>query len=371
MPLKASLEIEESLVKYAFFEIEGKVMNKMSQPGFFDLEERYQSLSREGDPLEKLNEVIDWSIFQSLLKRAFDRERKSPAGRKPYHRLMMFKIVILQQLYNLSDHQVAYQIRDRLSFMRFLGLTLEDQIPDEKTIWSYREVLTEGKVMDKLFDRFERYLNEQGYGAELGMMVDASIVEAPKQRNNRSDNEMIKQGKTPDSFKENPNRQRQKDVHARWTKKMNQNYYGYKDHVQADVKYKLIRSYIVTPASTGDLKCLSRLIHGQQNSDRKLWADSAYDSAYSDRLLQRYQIENRITHRIKAHGWLPEGYRRENKRRSKIRKRVEHIFGFIENSMGGKFIRSIGIMRAQARIGLMNLVYNVCRYEQLCRIGPS
>ena len=343
----------------------------MSQPGFFDLEERYESLSTEGDPLEKLNQVINWKIFNGLIHKAFDRQRKSPAGRKPYHRLMMFKILVLQQLYNLSDHQIAYQIRDRLSFIRFLGLTLDDDIPDEKTIWSYREVLIKGKVIEKLFSRFDRYLEEQGYGAELGMMVDASIVEVPKQRNTREDNQKIKEGKVAESFQENPNQFRQKDIDACWTKRLNQNYYGYKDHINADVKHKLIRNYLVTPASTGDSLCLGKLIHGQKNKDRKLWADGAYDSEKNHKLLARYQIENRITHRIKKYHWLPEGFRRENKRRSKIRKRVEHVFGFIENSMNGKFLRTIGLTRARGKVGMMNLVYNLCRYEQLCRIGVS
>lgn len=160
-------------------------------------------------------------------------------------------------------------------------------------------------------------------------------------------------------------------MEARWTMKGNASYYGYKDHIQADVKHKLIRSYVVTPASLGDVKCLGKLIHGQVNSDRKLWADGAYDSQERELLLKRYQIENRITHRVRAGEWISETDARENVRRGKIRKRIEHIFGYIENSMGGKFIRTIGLVRAKAKIGLMNWVYNLCRYEQLCRIGVS
>jgi IS5 family transposase len=255
--------------------------------------------------------------------------------------------------------------------MRFLDLNLEEPIPDEKTIWSFREVLVQGKMIEKLFARFEGFLQEKGFGAETGMLVDASIVEVPKQRNNREDNHQIKSGKVPESFTKNENRLRQKDVEARWVKKGGQNYYGYKDHIHADVKYKLIRNYVVTPASTGDVRCLARLIHGQNNSDRTLWADGAYDSESTNSLLRRYKIKNRIIYRVKAGEWICEPNARENRRRAKIRKRVEHIFGFIENSMGGKFIRTIGLMRARAKIGLMNLTYNFCRLEQLCRIGLS
>jgi IS5 family transposase len=343
----------------------------MSQLGFFDLSNRYEKLTQMKDPLEKLNTVINWKQFLPLINRAFDKQRKSNAGRKPYNRLLMFKILILQSLYNLSDHQVEYQVRDRLSFMRFLNIHLEEMIPDEKTIWSFREVLVKSKMIEKLFDRFDQYLNEKGYGAELGMIVDASIIEVPKQRNSRDDNKKIKDGEVPESFKENPNKLRQKDIDARWTMKANQHYYGYKDHINVDVKHKLIRKYLVTPGSMGDVKCLSKLIHGQHNTDRKLWADGAYDSQQSEKLLNRYKITNRITHRIRAGEWISEPDARENSRRSKIRKRVEHIFGFIQNSMNGKFIRTIGIARAKAKIGLMNLVHNICRYEQLCRIGVS
>lgn len=341
----------------------------MTQPGFFDLSDRRQWLSQAGDPLERLNAVMDWRIFTPLINRAFQKTRKSPAGRKPYNRTMMFKILVLQGLYNLSDAQVEYQIGDRISFMTFLGLELNDQFPDEKTIWSYREVLVKGKVIDKLFQRFDRYLQEIGLDARAGAIVDASIVESPKQRNTRNENKSIKKGEEPESFKENEYKRRQKDIHARWTMKGGKTYYGYKDHVAVDTKHKLIRKYRVTPASTGDIKCLPFLIHGQRNSDRRLWADGAYDAESTDNLLKRYHIANRITHRIRAGGWISEKDERENARKAKIRKRVEHVFGFIENSMGGKFIRTIGIARAQMKIGLMNLIYNIRRYEQIQRLG--
>lgn len=343
----------------------------MSQPGFFDLSDRYEQLSRLVDPLERLDAVMDWELFLPLIHRAFDKQRKSAAGRKPYHRLLMLKILILQTLYNLSDHQMEYQIRDRLSFMRFLGLPFEDSVPDEKTIWSFREVLVQSHMMEKLLARFDRYLAEQGFSAKTGMIVDASIVEVPRQRNSRDDNQKIKEGKIPMSFTDHPFRCRQKDVDARWTKKANETYYGYKNHLHVDVQHKLIRQYWVTPASTGDVTCLVRLIHGVPNQDRQLWADGAYDSDESQKLLARYHIKNRIIHRVRAGRWITEPDARENRRRAKIRKRIEHVFGFMENSMNGKFIRTIGLLRARGKIGLMNLVYNLCRFEQLERFGVA
>lgn len=335
-----------------------------------DLSARYQKLSEYGDPLERLNCLIDWKIFLKLINRAFERERKSPAGRKPFNRLMMFKILILQQLYNLSDPQTEYQIRDRLSFMRFLGLTLSDPVPDEKTIWAFREVLVNGEVIEKLFAQFENHLEKQGYNASCGHIIDASIVNAPKQRNSRDDNAKIKQGFIPEYIKNNVYRRRHKDLDARWAVKGGQHYYGYKTHINIDVKHKLIRRYKITPASTADNSALLELLHNN-NQDNKVWADSAYHSDEIENTLKEMGFMSRIIRRYGSHKTQWSEVNREMSRRAKIRKRVEHVFGFIENSMGGKFIRTIGMARAKCKIGLMHLVYNICRYEQITRLGVA
>ena len=340
------------------------------QSGFFDLMNRYDQLSHQGDPLERLNQVVDWNIFKSLLNHAFEKVRKSPAGRKPFNRMMMFKVLILQGLYNLSDAQVEYQIKDRLSFMRFLGLELGDTIPDKKTIWAYREVLAETNVLDRLFKRFDQYLEKQGLIAELGHIVDASIIEVPKQRNNRDENAQIKEGILPKSFQNNINQLRQKDTDARWTMKGGKTYYGYKNHIDIDAKRKLIRSYEVTHAASSDKWELEKLLKAASNNENRVWADGAYYSLEQEERLKERGYISRILNRTKK---FPDNsaIARENSRRSKVRKRIEHVFGFMQNSMKGKFIRTIGMVRAKMKIGIMNLIYNICRYEQLCRIGTS
>lgn len=335
-----------------------------------DLSQRYEKLSAYGDPLERLNQLVDWKIFVPLLSAAFRKPRKSPAGRKSFSRLMMFKVLVLQQLYNLSDPQTEYQIRDRLSFIRFLGLKLEDAVPDEKTIWAYREVLIEKRVLDKLFFKFECYLAKQGLGAACGTLVDASIVQAPKQRNSRQDNEKIKQGKTPESFKNNHYRLRQKDCDARWTVKNGQHYYGYKLHINGDMKYKLIRSYETTPANVSDIHCFEGVLRDNQ-VDKKVWADSAYYSEKMEKRLHELGYASRVIRRYGKHLPSSSALGREMQRRAKLRKRVEHIFGFMTNSMGGKFVRTIGLARARFKTGMMSLVYNLCRFEQLHRVGVA
>jgi transposase len=164
----------------------------MMQAGLFDWQTRFEQLDNGGDLLVKLNEVINWELFRSNLQKVRDKDRKSNAGRKPFDVILMFKILILQSLYNLSDDQLEFQIRDRLSFMRFLGLSLGDTVPDAKTIWLFRERLTEAGMVKKLFERFDKFLRKNGFSARKGQIVDASIVAAPRQRNSRDENRVVR-----------------------------------------------------------------------------------------------------------------------------------------------------------------------------------
>jgi len=343
----------------------------MNQPGFFDLADRYEQLSEAGDPLERLNKVIDWERFRPLLTKHLKKKQKSNAGRKPFDYVTMFKIVILQSLYCLSDQKMEYLIRDRLSFMRFLGFDLEDRIPDEKTIWLFREHLTEGDILKKLFNNFNKYLEQSGFKAELGQIIDASIVEAPKQRNNKDENDEIKKnGKAPEDWEEKPSKLRQKDIDARWTKKYNKAFYGFKDHVSIDRKHKLIRGYEVTSASESDTNHFEELLDAS-NSEKEVFADKAYYSAKRVAELEKEGYEPRIMRQGSKWHKLEAEQKQLNARYSKIRKRVEHVFGHMTNSMGGMFVRTIGITRAKTKVGLMNMAYNMSRLEQLVRLQPA
>ena len=173
-----------------------------------------------GDPLVGLNEQINWEAFRHDLNRVHEKERKSNAGARPMDVVLMFKVLVLQQLHNLSDDRIEYQIRDRLAFMRFLGLQLEDRVPDAKTVWLFRERLKEMKLVEVLFARFHEQLAVQGYVARAGQMIDATFVEVPRQRNAREENAKIKAGETPADWLEESAKPmlRQKDVEARWTK---------------------------------------------------------------------------------------------------------------------------------------------------------
>lgn len=167
------------------------------QPGFFDLDERYAALSASGDPLERLARVVDFEIFRADLDRALNRSARPKGGRPPMDAVLMVKILVLQALWGLSDEQVEDQIRDRLSFMRFLGLGLAGRVPDDSTVWRFREALAEAGAIEPLFARFDAELKERGYFALGGQIVDASIVEAPRQRMTKDEKAQIKRGETP------------------------------------------------------------------------------------------------------------------------------------------------------------------------------
>ena len=339
----------------------------MGQMGFYDLANRYAGLDAKADPLVKLKAMVPWDDFRARLDAVWrlpPEERKSRAGRKPWDTVVMFKAIVLCELYNLSDEQFEYQLRDRLSFMRFLGLGLEDPAPDATTLWLYREQLVRAGLVDALFDAFDAHLKAQGWLAMGGQIIDASIVPVPKQRNTRDENAAIKAGETPEGWDDNPAKSRQKDTDARWTKKHGKSHYGYKNHVNVDRRHKLVRRYTVTDASVHDSQALDDLLD-DDNTASGVWADSAYRSAEIEARLEERGLKSRIHRKAHRNRPLTEREKQGNRTRSKVRARVEHVFGAQSNDMGGTLLRCIGITRARARIGLRNLAYNMRRMVQL------
>ena len=339
-------------------------MKNKNEPGFFDEEFRLKKLTQQKDPLVKLLEEINWEQFRKILTNSLENEEKGIGGRPPFDYVMMFKIMVLQRYYNLSDEQMQFQILDRLSFMRFLRLTLSDTVPDEKTIWLFREKLIELKLVDKLFNKFLSSLEKANLVGKEGRMVDASFVEAPRQRNSREENQQIKDGIVPDEWEKNPNKLAQKDLDARWTKKNDQVFYGYKDHVKVDEKSKLIIGYQVTDASVHDSQPLKDLL-SKKDKNQPLYADSAYTGEEQEKVIKKVGMINQVHEKGYKNRPLTKKQMKSNRKKSKFRARVEHVFGFMEISMKKMYIHSIGKIRAEGIIGLMNLTYNLIRSIQI------
>jgi len=333
--------------------------------GLFDQQFRLEELSKMGDPLEALDRAIDFETFRPSLESAFSHIDRSKGGRPPYDRVMMFKALVIKSMYNLSFEKLEYLIKDRLSFQRFLGIDLSNRVPDANTYWDFNEALLKGKVHDQIFDLYSTQLQNQGLIVNAGSMIDASIIDAPIQRNSKDENAQIKGGKgAPKEWSEN--KKRQKDIDARWVKKNGRSRYGYKNHIKVDKKTKLITNHRVTSASVHDSQVLEDLLqHGDEHHE--MYADSAYRSEEFEQMLKDKKIRSRIHKKGNRGQPLSEADKQINTRKSKIRARVEHVFGDMVQVAGKIIMRQIGLARNKTAITMLNLTYNFRRATYLMR----
>jgi IS5 family transposase len=289
---------------------------------------------------------------------------------------MMFKILVIQAMDNLSDERAEFFINDRMSFMRFPGLGLADRVPDARTIWLFREKRTKAGAIEPLFARFDGALRASGYIAMSGQIVDATLVPAPKQRNTEEEKKAIKEGRIPEAWAERSARLRQKDRDARWTVKFSKAKerpdgtkqpvdiaiptFGYQNHVAIDRGFGFIRKWSATDAAAYEGARLREGLLDKTNTASSVWADTAYRSAANEEFMQKNGFVSRV-HRKKPKGKpMPDATRRANAEKSKVRSRVEHVFAAQKDRMG-LFVRTIGIARTRVKIGMANLVYNFKR----------
>lgn len=273
-----------------------RTSRKQLSMGFFDEVEQLEKLSKLKDPLEKLNTTIDFEIFRATLNTIYEKtDRKSEAGAKGYDYVLMLKIIIVQRLYNLSDEQMEFQLNDRLTFKRFVGLDFSHTVPDTNTIWRFKEKLKENDNERKLFDLFYKQVEAHHLIVSEGKLVDASFHEVPRQRNTREENKTLKAGSIPEEWEEEKNKHKlpHKDTDARWTKKNNQLYYGYKNHIKADLGSKLIDSYTVSDASVHDSQALEILLN-EKDKGQALYADSAYTGEAQEATITSVELINKV-----------------------------------------------------------------------------
>jgi len=200
-----------------------------------------------------------------------------------------------------------------------------------------------------------------------GKMVDASFTVAPRQRNTREENQIIKEGRGDELWNDKPNKKKHKDIDARWTKKNKETFYGYKNHAKVDTKSKFIDNYEVTNASVHDSQPLDDLLT-EKDEGQDFHADSAYTGEDQEKVISKYKMKNLVNEKGYRNKPLTDEQKESNREKSKTRARVEHVFGFMEQSMNGLIVKSVGIKRATGIIGLINLTYNLFRYEQVVRL---
>jgi IS5 family transposase len=339
----------------------------MIKESLFAAEEREAKLNKMGDSLQVLAQHVDFAALASSIDQAAPRPSQVKGGRPPYPTELMVRVLVLQQLHGLSDEQMEYQLLDRLSFQRFVGLRHSSQIPDRTTIWVFRERLIAAKADETLFDAVERQLHRHGYLARCGQLVDASIVPVPRQQLKMAEKDLINQPEPAMPIDWTSAKRRQKDIDATWTKKHGKSYYGYKITINADKRYKLIRKLKVSTASEHDTLHLDDVLD-KHNTSRDLYGDKGYVDAAREARLKASGYRVHIQRKAAKGKPLSDCQKRRNTRIAKTRARVEHVFaGFAQ--LGGKGLRSIGLARATLQLNLKSATYNLRRLCSLKTCG--
>ena len=323
-----------------------------------------------------LDATVDFEYFRGWLIEGLSYSNGRKGGRPPFDPVSMFKALILQAQHNLSDAKMEFMIRDRLSWMRFLGFDLGGPTPDENTIRLFRNKLTATGTLERVMKAFDWQLHKKDYIPIGGQIVDASLVPAPKQRNTEDEKAAIKTGKAAkEIWPDEPNKAAQKDTNARWTLKIGGKIrfrpygtpllqlalpvFGYKSHIVIDRRYGFIRESAVTSAADADGRMLKRLVT-TDNTSSEVWADTAYRSRQNEEWLASKMLTSRI-HRRKPKGKpMSKATARANGKKSSVRARVEHVFAH-QKMRFGLFIRTIGLARAEAKLTLANIAYNFDR----------
>ncbi|MBD7924774.1 IS5 family transposase [Xanthomonas bonasiae] len=324
--------------------------------------ERESKRQQIGDPLSVLSRHIDFVAIAQAVDAKLSLNTGTRGGRPAWPTVVMVKLLLLQQLYNLSDDALEYQVLDRRSFQQFLGLEHSGKVPDAKTIWVWRERLKAKDVMGDISAAISQQLQRAGFVARGGQIIDASIVSAPIQRNTREENAQIKQGEDVGQDWSDAKRA-QKDVQARWTRKHGVAFYGYKLHASTDRRWGFIRRYDVSAANVHDSRHFEQVLD-PDNTGRTVWADSGYADAGREAALRQRGYHPAIQHQGQARKPLSEREKRRNHRIAKDRVFGEHPFARLAQQ-GGKCLRCIGLARATVVIGLKVASHNLLRLARL------
>ena len=343
----------------------------------FVIETQLEKLTKLGDQLIAMKGKIEWEIFRKMIEKAIRKSDYRKGGRPPWDVVLMFKVVMLQQWYNLSDENMEYQINDRLSFQRFLGIECGSKVPDKNTIWDFKEAIKNAGIDRKLFDLFNSYLEEKGIITHNGSIIDATFVTVDKRHTTKKDNNSLKERDCPNDLhkkceerlergeiKDEKHVYNQMDFDARWAKKGSESFFGYKDHVKCDKDSKIITDFTVTDASVHDSQELANLI---SNDDTSVDLDAGYTGEdLIDEILKRFpNAVLNICARAYRNRPLTDEEKAINKIISRRRCRIEHIFGYMTRFMGGLVLRCHGIKRAYRDICNKNLAYNLKRFVRI------
>src|SRR5207249_3773903 len=293
---------------------------RMGQLGFFDAEKRLAALSAKGDPLEAIDRLVPWERFRSDIEAVVltpDEVKKSSAAGNPLMRSCCSACWYCRPctIFRTSKRNTRFATGFRSR--GFCGWASRTAFRTRRRCGCSARSSPRLGWLRSYSSASTSILAAQGYMARGGQMVDATIVPVPKQRNSRDENETVKAGGTPSDWEKKPAKLRQKDRDARWTKKHGKSFFGYKNHVNADAKHKLIRRYEVTDAAVHDSQPLDALLT-KGNTSTDVFADSAYRSAEIEAKLKVRGFNSRIHRRASRNHPLSNAQTRANRAKSRI-----------------------------------------------------
>ena len=295
--------------------------------------------------LDRISRIIDWSRLASIV----DDIHSAREGRPSYPPLMMVKVLLLQQWYNLSDPQMEEALADRISFRRFVGLSLEDDTPDHSTISRFRSALG-AERSKRLFAELERQFDKKGMLLKEGTLMDATIVASAVRRPPKEKGRGARSELDPD---------------ADWTftRSGGKSHFGYKVHIGMDENTHLVRRAAFTSAKVYESVVADGLVSGDESA---VYADRAYESKRRREWLKALGIKDRILHR--ANRWqrvLPHWRRRRNELIEPVRRSVEKVFGTLKRSYGYGRVRYRGLLRNELEMWFKLMAYNLRRAERI------
>ncbi len=339
----------------------------MEKRHLLEVEQQQEALAAF-NALDRIKAIVDWDRFTPILAEAFGPPRTSGRGRRSWDHRVLFRCLLLGIMHGLSDARLHFLLLDRTTFKPFAGLRSLDQVPDQKTLWKSRDLLAKAGCIEELVAVFKEQLAGHGYELPTGTLVASSLVQCHRQHNTRAENALVKEGDVPADWEENPATLRPKDVDARWVKKNGVRYFGSKNPLAVDRATKFITNWAVTSANVHDSQVFEVLLDTHPPNGHEVYADSAYRPEEGIKSLVTKKFKPRIIHKAKRGTPLSPRQKILNHRYSKVRCRVEHVFGSIRNDMSNRSLLCLGQGRARVRIGLTNLCSNIRRFSYRKRV---
>jgi transposase, IS5 family len=311
---------------------------QMGQRGFAD---ELVKKRKDKGRLEKISALIDWERITQLVAPIY----AAPEGRPSYPPLVMVRALVLGQWYRLSDPELEDALSDRLSFRRFVGLSLEDDTPDDATLWRFRNELGKRKIDEQLFSEINDQLEHRGLFVKSGTLLDATLVQAQAAK------PPYQPGQAPSTGATDPD--------ANWTRQYRKTHFGYKAHLSVDEGSSLIRKALLTPAKVYESEVADALICGDE---RAVYADKAYESKARRKRLKELGIKDRLMHRRHKHQTaLPRWQQKRNRLIMPIRRKVEHVFGTFKRCYGYRRVRYFSLQANATQLYLLAIAFNLRR----------